>query len=156
MPYVGDPTIQRSPFGQALRDARRDRGISQAALAEMLGLGNSTIAHWEANGRLPASERTIRQLEQILDIDLSPHLDETDEAHDQPAHPLAIVAPQALEAEHHVCETCEALDRCSDDVHRHALPAWCEFVTRRDIQIARASGQLERLKSRYPEGAYVR
>ena len=48
----GRPASQpRSPLGQRIAAAREQAGISQAHLAERLGVTQPTVAYWERHGR---------------------------------------------------------------------------------------------------------
>lgn len=47
-----------------LQRARQERGLTQEALAERLGVTSRTISNWERDGRVPQSRR--RALERAL------------------------------------------------------------------------------------------
>jgi transcriptional regulator with XRE-family HTH domain len=45
---TGRPTSQpRTEFGQRLVDARRNAGVSQSELADLIGVDRRVVAHWE-------------------------------------------------------------------------------------------------------------
>lgn len=52
----------------ALRGARVIRGMSQAALAEKLGIGQANVAHMEA-GRRPIGKEMAKRLAKVLNVD---------------------------------------------------------------------------------------
>ncbi|SHJ68127.1 Helix-turn-helix, partial [Desulfofundulus thermosubterraneus DSM 16057] len=47
-------------FGERLAFLRQQKGLSQAELARLLGVGQSTIAMYEKNKRLPDYQFLIR------------------------------------------------------------------------------------------------
>jgi len=63
-----DPTTV--PLGDDLAAAREDRGLSQAGLADAVGVSPSTVAHWETGDVTPAREnagrlhKALRRLEE--------------------------------------------------------------------------------------------
>jgi transcriptional regulator with XRE-family HTH domain len=59
------------PYGARLRDARRARGLSQAALARRAGLGRVTVARLEAGGLRDLRVSTLRRLCSALALELS-------------------------------------------------------------------------------------
>ena len=56
-------------FGVRLRQARTEKNLTQAELAKMLSLGESTISFYEANKREPDYE-TLQKLADLLDVSL--------------------------------------------------------------------------------------
>jgi transcriptional regulator with XRE-family HTH domain len=42
------------PFGEVLREIREQRGLTQAALADLAGLNPRALSHWEQGLREPA------------------------------------------------------------------------------------------------------
>ena len=58
---------QENLFGQRLREARRNRGLEQQKLAEMVGLPPSSISHFESGSRKPSFDN-LRALAQKLDV----------------------------------------------------------------------------------------
>ena len=63
-------------FGDALRSARDDAGLSQAAVGELVGVTGSAVGQWEA-GKIEPSRDAVFALEQELGLDagqLSRHL----------------------------------------------------------------------------------
>jgi transcriptional regulator with XRE-family HTH domain len=68
---TGRPTTQkRSPFGQRLYEARSNAGISQAQVAEVLGVSQSGYAAWE-RGRSSPSPEQIEQIATLLKISIT-------------------------------------------------------------------------------------
>lgn len=53
-------------FAAALRALREMRGMSQAALAEAIGVARNTVQRWEAGGHVP-DERSISAALEALD-----------------------------------------------------------------------------------------
>jgi transcriptional regulator with XRE-family HTH domain len=53
-----------NPVGQRIRRAREREGLTQAALAEKVGVAQPTIAVWEAKDDLPEASR--KKLEEVL------------------------------------------------------------------------------------------
>lgn len=43
-------------FAERLKELRQEKGLSQMELAKAIGLGQSSIAHWEKNERVPNAE----------------------------------------------------------------------------------------------------
>lgn len=58
--------MQTPDIGARIREARELLGISQTALAEMLGQGERTVQAWERNERTPRLDSLVR-LGQICD-----------------------------------------------------------------------------------------
>ena len=58
---------QDNVFGQRLREARKNRGLEQQKLAEMVGLPPSSISHFESGSRKPSFDN-LRALAQKLDV----------------------------------------------------------------------------------------
>ena len=52
-------------YGQRIRRARQTEGLTQAALADKIGVTQAAIAHWEANDP-PAPVSKRERLEEIL------------------------------------------------------------------------------------------
>ena len=59
-----------SVYPLKLREARRARGLTQGDLAELLGVGSSTVCSWE-RGRCTPSKVYWCEIERILGIDRS-------------------------------------------------------------------------------------
>lgn len=53
-------------IGNAIKQARSERGISQGALARALSIDQASVSAWETGRNLPSVER-LRQVEQALD-----------------------------------------------------------------------------------------
>lgn len=62
-------------FADALKEARQEAGLSQAALARRAGLTGSYISVLESRRRPPPSPRVIRSLCRVLGIDATPLLE---------------------------------------------------------------------------------
>ena len=56
-------------LGETIRQARLDRGLSQQALADLLGCSAKTVGRWEA-GSFGLKLGEAFRLSQILDADL--------------------------------------------------------------------------------------
>ena len=54
-------------FGEAIRKLRKDKKVTQAALAEMLGLTQQTIGKWETGVATPSLD-VIRKIAGIFDV----------------------------------------------------------------------------------------
>ena len=54
-------------FGERLREARRDKGLSQKELADKVGVTNSRIGHYENERGTPTAE-TLVELCKVLDV----------------------------------------------------------------------------------------
>jgi Zn-dependent peptidase ImmA (M78 family)/transcriptional regulator with XRE-family HTH domain len=67
MPTAIDTTTW---VAERIRDARRQRGWSQAELAERLGLTQTAISYWEAGKRAPGLDELLH-LAEVLDQDVS-------------------------------------------------------------------------------------
>ncbi len=57
-------------FGEALKNLRTGRNLSQQQLADMLFVNRSSVANWEAGRRIPDLV-IIMRLAQILEVDVS-------------------------------------------------------------------------------------
>ena len=72
-PYAGDAARQRKKepvnggFPQRLSALRKDRGLTQQALAEMLGMGITQIKRYESGTSQPTLD-VIRKLSQVLRV----------------------------------------------------------------------------------------
>lgn len=60
-------------IGQVIRDARNGRGLSQAELAEMVGVSQAAIGQWE-RGTFTPRGRNLKILSEVLDVPLRPML----------------------------------------------------------------------------------
>lgn len=56
-------------FGERLKKQRKSMGLNQKALGSAVGVGQSTIAHYESNDRFP-SEKVLKALADTLSISL--------------------------------------------------------------------------------------
>lgn len=63
-------------FGEKVRKAREEAGISQKRLAEMTGIAQRTIQNYETAGRLPKQREYYDLLADALNMDVSVLLDE--------------------------------------------------------------------------------
>ncbi len=65
MPNVSRKTVDLpKTFSRVLREAREGAGITQAALAERMGVAPPTVCRWELGANL--SETTIRRYAEAL------------------------------------------------------------------------------------------
>lgn len=64
-----------STFGDRVQKARRKRGLSQADLAQALGVSPSAIRDWEARERSPRDWQVYRALAEELDVSADHLLD---------------------------------------------------------------------------------
>ena len=66
----GKPIKPRTtPFGRRLSDARKNAGLTQTQLGELLGLSQRAIAHWElGNTTPPLRPELIKALSKALDM----------------------------------------------------------------------------------------
>ena len=56
-------------FGEKLQKARKEKGLTQRALAEQAGLGLKTITNYESGATYPQNRDVYRRLAEILDLD---------------------------------------------------------------------------------------
>ena len=63
-------------FGEKVRAARKERGLSQKELAQMTGIAVRTIINYESGSRMPKSKDSYVRLARVLDVDLSSLMDE--------------------------------------------------------------------------------
>lgn len=56
-------------FGQKLRKYRKEKGLTQAELAEQAGLGLRTIINYEKGATYPQDRRVYATLTALLDVD---------------------------------------------------------------------------------------
>lgn len=59
-------TATRTSWGQRLRDRREAAGLTQAELAEAVGVGQAAVSRWEAGSTAP-SVRLLPAIEAALD-----------------------------------------------------------------------------------------
>jgi len=57
-------------FGEKVREARKKAGLSQAALANEIGVTLRTVRGWEVDGRYPFGADTYEKLSRVLDCEL--------------------------------------------------------------------------------------
>ena len=62
--------------GEKIAKLRRDKNISQEALADMLGLSRQSVSKWENGSALPTMENLSR-LAKIFDVPVSYLLDDS-------------------------------------------------------------------------------
>ena len=74
-------------FGETLLDVRKQNGLSQQRLADLLFVNRSSVANWEAGRRLPDAAM-IAKIAEVLGVDLS---DLFDAANEEAARPVVIV-----------------------------------------------------------------
>lgn len=68
-------------LGAAIREAREDSGLSQADLAQAVGLGRTSITNFES-GRQHVPLHTLYDIARVLDVelvDVLPKVDDMDE-----------------------------------------------------------------------------
>ena len=46
-------------FGENLKNVRKQRGVTQEELAEMLGVSRQAISKWESDGGYPETEKLL-------------------------------------------------------------------------------------------------
>ena len=63
-----DPPPARHPGATAIANARRGLGITQAVLAEQLGISRSAVTQWET-GRASPRPRTVGKLLSLLGLE---------------------------------------------------------------------------------------
>lgn len=66
---MNDPLAQQRALGRRIRTWRVRRQMSQAALAELTGVTQSTLSNYE-NGKRDLSVSTLIRLAEKLDVDL--------------------------------------------------------------------------------------
>ena len=59
-----------NPLGEAIRQIRMEKGLSQQQLAELIHVDRTTVTNWETGRRLPDAEMHTR-ISDTLDIDVS-------------------------------------------------------------------------------------
>ena len=59
---------QRPPFAAAVHYLRLCADLTQAELAERVGVGPMAVHHWEVRGSIPRRRATIRALAEVLDV----------------------------------------------------------------------------------------
>ena len=66
-------------FGEKVRAARKERGLSQKELAARTHIAVRTIINYESGSRMPKSKDSYVRLAEVLDIDLASLMDENAE-----------------------------------------------------------------------------
>ena len=56
-------------FGEQLRKAREEKGMTQQSLAEQLYVSRQSVSHWECGDRYPDLV-TAKKISQVLDVSL--------------------------------------------------------------------------------------
>src|SRR6266511_2079904 len=59
----GDGSVWRVELGAANREARMEAGLSQAGLADELGVGQSSVSQWEHGTTAPATRHLLGLLQ---------------------------------------------------------------------------------------------
>jgi transcriptional regulator with XRE-family HTH domain len=54
------PKTRREPYGAWLQHLRKEKGLSQDKLCEIIGVPQSTWAYWERTGKLAGREVIIK------------------------------------------------------------------------------------------------
>ncbi len=62
-------------FGEKLKEARKEAGLSQEQFAEKLSVSRSAVAKWEAGGGMP-DINNLKAMAQLLDVSIDYLLDE--------------------------------------------------------------------------------
>ena len=62
-------------FGEKLKEARKEAGLSQEAFAEKMSVSRSAVAKWEAGGGMP-DITNLKVMAQLLDVSIDYLLDE--------------------------------------------------------------------------------
>ena len=57
-------------FAETLKKLRKEKGLSQIQLGNLMFVNNSTVARWESGRRLPDAAM-ITRLSKVLDVDVS-------------------------------------------------------------------------------------
>lgn len=68
-------------FAIRLKELREEAGISQAQLAEIIGVGVSTVGMWESTQRVPSAKK-LNKLVEYFGYPISYLLGETDSLHE--------------------------------------------------------------------------
>ena len=55
----------KETFGQRLARIRKKKGLTQAQLARLIGVGTSTVTMWEIGERIPRDEMKVKLSEQL-------------------------------------------------------------------------------------------
>ena len=58
-------------IGSLIREARKEKGLTQEQLASLVHVSRQTVSHWE-NGRAEPGYDMLRTLSEVLGLDLSP------------------------------------------------------------------------------------
>jgi len=61
-------SVLKKQLGQRIRELRKSRGITQEALAEMLGIGTANISYIE-NGKFAPSFENFEKIVNIFDVE---------------------------------------------------------------------------------------
>lgn len=86
---ASSPYVPQMTLGQIIRSARKAKGLSQRALAALLGVNHSAVAHWELNDATPtldnhvALQRVLGAQIPLLKSPSSPHARELIEDSDE-------------------------------------------------------------------------
>ena len=59
------PTVAQPPFGELLRRLRKQQSLTQADVAERIGVSRVTFGQWESGKFLPQPRR-VRDLDELL------------------------------------------------------------------------------------------
>ena len=66
--------MDQQKIGQFLRECRKEKGITQEQLAEMLGVTNRSVSRWENGSNLPDLDILI-EMADYYDVELRELLD---------------------------------------------------------------------------------
>ena len=70
-------------FAETLKKLRKEKGLSQIQLGNLMFVNNSTVARWESGCRLPDAAM-ITRLSKVLDVDVSTLLSTAAESDESP------------------------------------------------------------------------
>ena len=70
-------------FAETLKKLRKEKGLSQIQLGNLMFVNNSTVARWESGRRLPDAAM-ITRLSKVLDVDVSTLLSTAAESDESP------------------------------------------------------------------------
>lgn len=74
-------------FGEKLQRLRRERGLSQDQLAEMLNVSRQAVSKWERDEAVPETEKVVR-ISELFSVSIDSLLkDQTSPEQEAPSHP---------------------------------------------------------------------
>ena len=69
IPYYVESILKTMSFGENLKNVRKQRGVTQEELAEILGVSRQAISKWESDSGYPETEKLLL-LSKTLNISL--------------------------------------------------------------------------------------